>query len=64
MFKGICCECFLSLWEVVIEWGIIGVCIDMFFKYFRESVLVGSLVFIGLYLFGKIKIWLLDFFFN
>lgn len=47
MFKGICCESFLSLWKVVSDWGIIGVCIDMFFKYFREreSVVDGSLVY-------------------
>lgn len=29
MFKGIRCESLLSLREVVIEWGIIGVCTDM-----------------------------------
>lgn len=36
MFKGIRCESLLSLREVVIEWGIIGVCTDMPSKHLRE----------------------------
>lgn len=64
MFKGIRCECLLSLREVVIEWGIIGVCTDTPSKHLRESVLAGSSVFIGPHLFGKIKIWLPDLFSN
>lgn len=47
MFKGIRCECLLSLREVVIEWGIIGVCTDMPSKHLREreSTVDGSSVY-------------------
>lgn len=62
MFKGIRYESLLSLREVVIEWGIIDVCTDTPSKHLRESIVDGSSVFIGPHLFGKIKIWLPDFF--
>lgn len=47
MFKGIRCESLLSLREVVIEWGIIGVCTDMPSKHLREreSIVDGSSVY-------------------
>lgn len=66
MFKGIRCECLLSLREVVIEWGIIGVCTDMPSKHLRERerVLWTEAQFIGPHLLGKIKIWLPDLFYQ
>lgn len=66
MFKGIRCESLLSLREVVIEWGIIGVCTDMPSKHLRERERVPwtEAQFIGPHLLGKIKIWLPDLFYQ
>lgn len=66
MFKGIRCESLLSLREVVIEWGIIGVCTDMPSKHLteRERVPWTEAKFIGPHLLGKIKIWLPDLFYQ
>lgn len=66
MFKGIRCESLLSLREVVIEWGIIGVCTDMPSKHPRERERVPwtEAQFIGPHLLGKIKIWLPDLFYQ
>lgn len=64
MFKGIRCESLLSLREVVIEWGIIGVCTDMPSKHLRERVPWTEAQFIGPHLLSKIKIWLPDLFYQ
>lgn len=59
MFKGIRYESLLSLREVVIEWGIIGVCTDTPSKHLREReyIMDGISVCKAPHWFGKIKMF-------